>query len=313
MSENGREEMGPDTWVGHLLRRGHQRHNLLWAESVGGILTSPQFSVLSTLAETSTDLDQHAVGLAAGLDRTTVAGVIRRLEDQGWLRRERTVRDARRRTICLSVPGRLAWDGLQPAVDTVQRRFLEPLDPAERDWFTDRLAELAELADPVELADPGGDRRPGHLIRLAQQRHTALWAEEVAVEMAGQSREGGKTVLTGPQFAVLHVLREQGALGQSSLADEAAVDRSSASDLLRRLEVRGWTVRRPSRDDRRTRVVELTDAGRAVVERARPAVVRVQERILEPVSAEDRSRLTEALAVVAGPPSAALARHCGGQ
>lgn len=279
--------------VGHVLRRCLQLHNAVWAEEVGGILTSPQYSVVHSVAAAQSAgaglLDQHSVGLAAGLDRSTVAGVIRRLEQQGWLRRERDPRDARRRVIGLPAPSEVALLGLAPAVLAVQERILAPLSAEARGWLRDALVQLTPAVAPAVTPEVAAarDLRPGHLIRLAQQRHTALWAEELG------------TRLTGPQYAVLHVLAAAGPSHQSIVAERAALDRSSTSEVLRRLEERGWTGRRPEPEDRRTRLVSLTDAGRTLVDSVSGPVERVQRRILEPVPPGDRRRLVEVLAVVA--------------
>lgn len=271
--------------VGHVLRRCQQLHHAVWAEEVGGVLTSPQYSVVHSVAAAQAAgeglLDQHSVGEAAGLDRSTVAGVIRRLEAQGWLRRERDARDARRRVIGLPTPSRVALLGMAPAVLAVQGRILAPVPAGEREWLQSTLALLAPTVAAAK------DRRPGHLIRLAQQRHTALWAEELG------------TLLTGPQFAVLRVLAATGPSHQAIVAERAALDRSSASEVLRRLEGRGWTGRQPEPGDRRTRLVSLTDAGRELVDSVAEAAQCVQERIVEPVPPADRRRLVELLTVVA--------------
>ena len=302
--------MDSRTLVGHQLRRCHQVHNALWVDAVGGLLTSPQYSVLFTVAAAEGPLDQLSVGRAAGLDRTTVAGVIRRLEEQGWLRRERDPADARRHVVTLPVPAAVALEGLAPAVRAVQERLMAPLAAVDRLWLGRRLVDLsghhdaagtAGDASPHEGRQMEEDLRPGHLIRLAQQRHTVLWADEL----------GG--IITGPQFAVLLVLATSGPTGQGAVAGLAALDRSSASDVLRRLETRGWTERRPDPDDRRSRLVSLTVVGRALVDELWPAVERVQERILEPVSAPERGRVVEVLAAVGSPRPAALAPRHGGQ
>ncbi|WP_313816414.1 MarR family transcriptional regulator [Citricoccus sp.] len=295
--------------VGHQLRRCHQVHNALWADAVGGLLTSPQYSVLFTVAAAGQPLDQLSVGRAAGLDRTTVAGVIRRLEEQGWLRRERDAADGRRHLITLPVPAGVALEGLAPAVRTVQERLMAPLSALDRAWLGGRLVDLSGHHDAAGTAGGSGtpgvrqaeDRRPGHLIRLAQQRHTVLWADEV----------GG--IITGPQFAVLLALATSGPTGQGTVGGLAALDRSSASDVLRRLEDRGWTARNPDPDDRRSRLVSLTAAGRSLVGELWPAVERVQERILEPVPGSERGRVVEGLAAVGSPHPAALAPRRGGQ
>lgn len=286
MEEPGENGSGGDRGatapVGHLLRRCLHVHNVLWAEEVGAALTPPQYSLLSTLLDAHGGLDQNTIGAAAGLDRSTTAGIVRRLRDQGWLNRERDRRDGRRQLVSLTAPSQLALAGLAAPVGRVQSRFLTPVALADRDWFVEHLALVAGVGPA------GGDRRPGHLIRLAQQRHAALWSEEV----------GG--LLTGPQFAVLDVLRRAGELGQGALAEASAVDRSSLSDVLGRLGARGWTDRIPDPSDRRTRRVVLTDAGRQLLRTVRQPVARVQGRILEPVPVAGRRRLVDLLGSVTG-------------
>jgi DNA-binding MarR family transcriptional regulator len=290
-------EPGPEAGapVGHLLRRCHQVHNVLWTEEVGATLTPSQYSLLVTLTAADDGLDQNTIGVRAGLDRSTTAGIVRRLREQGWIRQARDPRDGRRQVITLTAPSGAALAGLASPVARVQSRFLEPLARAERDWFGARLALVAD-AGPS-----GGDRRPGHLIRLAQQRHTVLWSEEL----------GGQ--LTGPQFAVLDVLRRTGEMTQGALAGASAVDRSSASDVLARLEARGWTERTADPFDRRTRRVALTTAGQELLASVRRSVQRVQERILAPVPEGERGRLVTLLGLVSEGVRSPLAPGTGPQ
>lgn len=294
--ERDRErDRGAGALVGHLLRRCHQVHNVLWSEEVGATLTPSQYSLLATLVAAGADLDQNTIGVRAGLDRSTTAGIVRRLKDQGWLRQVRDPRDGRRQLISLTAPSGTAMAGLAPPVARVQTRILEPVPPAERDWFVRHLALVADVDASSR------DRRPGHLIRLAQQRHSVLWSEEL----------GGR--LTGPQFAVLDVLRRLGDTGQGALAEASAVDRSSASEVLGRLEARGWTERTTDPLDRRTRRVALTPAGRELLAAVQGPVLRVQERILAPVPAGERDRLVAQLELVAGSVRTTLAPGAGPQ
>jgi len=43
------------------------------------------------------------------------------------------------------------------------------------------------------------------------------------------------------------------------------------------------------------KLLHLTDAGNALIERVDPAAIRVQERLLAPLAAEDRTRLMRLL------------------
>ena len=120
---------------------------------------------------------------------------------------------------------------------------------------------------------------PGHLIRRLQQIHAALFAEECA-------HQG----LTSVQFAALTAIGENPGIDATRLSAIIAFDRSTIGDVLERLEGKGWIVRSPSAADKRAKLVALTAAGRRVLDVVRPAVQRVQESILAPLTEADRAR-----------------------
>lgn len=122
---------------------------------------------------------------------------------------------------------------------------------------------------------------PGHLVRRAEQVHTALWSAEVS---------GGLTVA---QYAVLLVLGTRPGTDQRSVGDHASLDKSTAAAVLARLVRQGLAgaVRDP-RDGRR-KLVELTPAGWQTLTEVTPPVVRVQQRVLTPLPEPDRPRLVE--------------------
>ncbi len=128
---------------------------------------------------------------------------------------------------------------------------------------------------------------PGHLLRLAQQRHTVLWVEEVGAEP------------TGPQYAVLCALEAEAGIDQRRLGALAALDRSSTTDVVTRLETRGLLSRERHPTDGRRDVVHLTPTGAALAERLHPQVAVVQARLLSPVPEADRPELLRDLALVA--------------
>lgn len=95
--------------------------------------------------------------------------------------------------------------------------------------------------------------------------HDAAWSLllESALEAWEVLRERVATLeLSAPQAKLLlHVGR--GPLRMSQLADQLGYDRSTVTDMCDRLERDGLVVRAPDPVDRRTRVVDLTDQGRA--------------------------------------------------
>lgn len=124
----------------------------------------------------------------------------------------------------------------------------------------------------------------GHLIRRAEQVHTALWFAEIP------------NGLTLPQYAVLLVLAGQPRIDQRRLGDHASLDKSTAADVLSRLIRQGLVGRLRDPLDGRRNLLQLTRAGQAALTAITPRVLRVQQRVLAPLPAADRPRLVELLA-----------------
>lgn len=128
-------------------------------------------------------------------------------------------------------------------------------------------------------------RKPGHLIRRAQQIAVAIFIEECAA-----------LDLTPVQYAAMVAINELPGIDATRLSAQIAFDRSTLGNVLERLEARGFVERYPSPDDKRIKLLKLTPQGRAVIRRAEDAVRRTQERILAPLAPKDRRVLLELLA-----------------
>jgi DNA-binding MarR family transcriptional regulator len=123
------------------------------------------------------------------------------------------------------------------------------------------------------------DQAPGHLIRLAQQRHQALWTQIVG---------GG---LTSVQFVVLVLLLEEPELDQRTLAARASTDTSTLADVCRRLEQRGLLCRGRDAEDGRRYVLRVTPKGGELLRRIIPDVARVGEALLYGLTDQERATL----------------------
>ncbi len=131
---------------------------------------------------------------------------------------------------------------------------------------------------------------PGHLVRRVQQISVAIFAEEMA--NAGVD-------LTPVQFAALVAIGETPLIDQATLAGAIAYDRVTIGGVVDRLTEKGLVARRISRTDRRARELELTEAGRAVLDIAVPLVNAVQVEILAPLDPEESRELVRLLAKLA--------------
>jgi len=124
----------------------------------------------------------------------------------------------------------------------------------------------------------------GHLLRRCHQIAVAVFLEECA-----------QFELTPLQFAVLDSLLGKGAQDQVTLGGAAALDRTTISLVLRKLEQRGLVRRARSAQDQRAKIVSITAAGKALVEAALGAVDTAQQRIVTPLDDDETQRLLQLL------------------
>ncbi len=137
----------------------------------------------------------------------------------------------------------------------------------------------------IETDDYVLDQQVGHLLRRANQRHTALFAKRFAA-----------FDLTPLQFAVLMRLREAGPLSQNLLGRETAMDPNTVQGVILRLLRRRLVTRSGSDDDKRRKLLSLTPDGRALAERLVSEGQAISEETLAPLSAGQRRQFLGLLA-----------------
>jgi len=91
--------------------------------------------------------------------------------------------------------------------------------------------------------------------------------------------------ITPLQYTALTVLERRSDLSTAALARNAFVTDQSAADMVAVLEERGLLERRPDPADRRRRVLRLTGSGAALLDRLRPEVAAVEERMIASLTA----------------------------
>lgn len=124
---------------------------------------------------------------------------------------------------------------------------------------------------------------PGHLLRRAHQAYNQLWAEIVP---AG---------LTGSQYAILAVLSVNGELDQATVGRLTSLDRSSIAELASRMASRGLIGRRRDELDARKQILRITAEGSRTLAEAEPQVRHVGDRLLAPLSSDERARFLDFL------------------
>jgi DNA-binding MarR family transcriptional regulator len=94
----------------HLLHRAGQcAGDVFQAEMVAGDLTPRQFAVLVSVSQDE-GLSQTSLVRKTGIDRSTLADIVRRMLRKGLLQRQRTKDDARAYSVKLTEEG---WKALQ--------------------------------------------------------------------------------------------------------------------------------------------------------------------------------------------------------
>ncbi len=120
-----------------------------------------------------------------------------------------------------------------------------------------------------------------------------LWKAYEA--MAGHARKSIAGLGLGlSDFAVLEVLLHKGPLPVNTIGGKVGLTSGSISVAVDRLEERGWVERREG-EDRRSRVVHLTEAGRKLIDCAfgqHAAEMELRARVL---SANEREELVSLL------------------
>lgn len=123
------------------------------------------------------------------------------------------------------------------------------------------------------------DELPGHLFRRLHQLAVARFT--LQMENIG---------LTPIQWAALLTTLQRPGMDQSTLSREIYIDTSTIAGVLDRLEARGLIQRKLSPEDRRLRLVYVTEEGQALLKDANVAVLQTQEWLMQPLSARDRSQ-----------------------
>lgn len=154
-----------------------------------------------------------------------------------------------------------------------------------------------ELTGKIETAAPGEARddagigtsefrrmftEAGHIVRRLHQISVSIFLDQVR----------GLDV-TQVQFAALVAIEAFPGIDQTSLAKAIALDRTTISNVVRRLQEKAL-IRRERRN-RRTNALYLTGAGRAMIQAVSPRAADVGEKLLAPLSPAERETLMELL------------------
>jgi DNA-binding MarR family transcriptional regulator len=129
---------------GYVARRLYQAYLSAWTRKVDPTLTGPQFAVL-TAVDNYPGVDQGSLASSVALDRSTMADIVRRLEDRGLISRRTAENDGRRKLLYLTEAGVTTLREVNTRARELDELLLADYSPRQRQRLLDELTELAEL------------------------------------------------------------------------------------------------------------------------------------------------------------------------
>lgn len=123
------------------------------------------------------------------------------------------------------------------------------------------------------------DQRPGFLIRRLHQIHVALFQKRCAA-----------FEITPLQYSLLSALAKRGTADQTTLAADVALDRTTTTGALKRLQLRKFVERSVHHRDRRAQNCRLTAAGAALLRRMESSARAAHLETLADLSKADQKR-----------------------
>ncbi len=127
----------------HLLKRAAQHAANLYGDKAGKHgLTQRQFAVLAAIDENEGTSQTRLVQLTS-IDRSTLADMVGRLIAQGYVRRKRDKKDARRNVLKLTAAGKRGLQTVGPSIASVDRKLTSLIPAEHRKSFRAALKILA--------------------------------------------------------------------------------------------------------------------------------------------------------------------------
>jgi DNA-binding MarR family transcriptional regulator len=137
----------------HLLHRAYQAAgDIFQAEMKVDGLTPRQLAVLITIGQNE-GLSQTDIVDSTGIDRSTVADMIRRMQRKGLIQRRRTREDARAYAVKLTNAGRRVLRTAEPMTRRIDERVLNALPTDQREQFIGALQTIVTILQSTSSRD----------------------------------------------------------------------------------------------------------------------------------------------------------------
>jgi MarR family transcriptional regulator, temperature-dependent positive regulator of motility len=142
----------------HLLHRAEQLAADRFTHLVGDTVTLRQFAVLAAVAE-APGLSQVDLVRATGIDRSTLAEMMTRMEKRGLIERATSEADARARSVTLTTAGASAFHASIRHARAADAAILDLLPRTKAKSLQSILTKLSKLADEAAAKADRAARR----------------------------------------------------------------------------------------------------------------------------------------------------------
>jgi DNA-binding MarR family transcriptional regulator len=133
-----------------LHRVGQCAGEIFQSEMTAGDLTPRQYAVLVTVSQNEGLSQTHLVE-QTGIDRSTLADIVRRMMKKGLLQRRRTKEDARAYAVKLTEEGWRTLRSAEPHVKRVDEKILNTLPATQRERFISDLNAIVIALGKIEI------------------------------------------------------------------------------------------------------------------------------------------------------------------
>jgi DNA-binding MarR family transcriptional regulator len=161
----------------HLLHRAEQLASDRFAHLVGDTVTLRQFAVLAAVAETP-GLSQIDLVRATGIDRSTLAEMMTRMERRGLIDRATSEADGRARSVTLTTDGRAVFHTSIRHARAADAAILDMLPRTKAKSLQSILLKLSRLADEAAAKAERATRRQAKREARSKRRDAKRKARE---------------------------------------------------------------------------------------------------------------------------------------
>ncbi len=134
----------------HLLHRAEQLASERFTQLVGDTITLRQFIILAAISE-QPGLSQSDLGRVTGVDRSTLADAMAKMETRGWVVRTPSTSDGRAYSLLLGQSGGTLLSATVQHARAADAAVLDLLTKTKGRSFISTLTKIAKLADAAAL------------------------------------------------------------------------------------------------------------------------------------------------------------------